>query len=129
MKKNKGSALRYDSNKMRMELISPIALEDLAAVLTFGATKYQDHNWRNGMKWSRVIGSLKRHLNSIEKGEDVDPESGMLHIGHLLCNAMFLSEYYRTQPELDDRYKVATISIDKTNKTSKTNKQTKKKRN
>lgn len=123
-KRESGTALRYDTNKMKMELISPIALEDLAAVLTFGSLKYEDHNWRKGMKWSRVIGSLKRHLNAIEKGEDVDQESGLLHIGHLMCNAMFLSEYYRTQQSLDDRYKV----IDKINKKDETNKQTRKKR-
>ncbi|HUM43571.1 MAG TPA: DUF5664 domain-containing protein [Fervidobacterium sp.] len=123
-KEKSGTALRYDTNKMKMELISPIALEDLAAVLTFGSLKYEDHNWRKGMKWSRVIGSLKRHLNAIEKGEDVDPESGLLHIGHLMCNAMFLSEYYRTQQALDDRYKV----VDKINKKDETNKQTRKKR-
>jgi hypothetical protein len=50
-----------------------------------------------------VIASLKRHLHAIEKGEDVDIESGLLHIDHLQCNAHFLSAYYKIAPQFDDR--------------------------
>lgn len=96
-------ALRYDVGKIRHDLISPTAMNELAKVLTFGANKYEANNWRKGMKWSRVIGSLKRHLNAIENGEDNDPETGLLHIAHVMCNAMFLTDYYKIFPEGDDR--------------------------
>lgn len=56
-----------------------------------------------------LIGSIKRHLNAIEKGEDYDQESGLLHIGHVLCNAMFLSEYYRTNRSMDDRFNLTKL--------------------
>lgn len=99
-------ATRSDFGKRRLELISPLAMEGLADVLTFGAKKYADHNWRKGMDWSRCIGSLKRHLSEFEKGIDIDPESGLRHIDHIACNAMFLSEYSLTHKNLDDRYKL-----------------------
>ena len=98
-----GSALRFDNGKIQHELISPNSANELAKVLTFGASKYAANNWRKGMKWSRVLGSLKRHLNAIERGEDYDEESGLLHSSHILCNAMFLTDYYKLYPEGDDR--------------------------
>ena len=98
--------LRKDAGKVRMELIDPIAMEGLAAVLTFGAKKYADHNWAKGMKWSRVTGSLLRHLFKFISGEDNDPESGLPHVDHVLCNAMFLANYFRRQKSYDDRFKI-----------------------
>ncbi len=96
-------ALRFDDGKVRLDLVSPTAIHELAKVLTFGASKYAPNNWRGGMKWSRVIGSLKRHLNAIESGEDHDKETGILHIAHVMCNAMFLTDYYKIYPQGDDR--------------------------
>jgi 5'(3')-deoxyribonucleotidase len=76
-----------------------------------GARKYEPNNWRKGMQWSRVIGSLKRHLNAIENGEDYDGEkgveadgkSGLLHAAHVAWNAITLLEYYKIYPQGDDR--------------------------
>jgi 5'(3')-deoxyribonucleotidase len=104
-------ALRFDNDKVKHELVSPNAINELAKVLTFGAAKYAPNNWQKGMKWSRVIGSLKRHLNAIERGEDHDPETGLLHSAHVMCNAMFLTDYYKIYPEGDDR--MHTILPDK----------------
>ena len=59
----KPGALRYDEGKIRHDLLPGHAINELAKVYTMGAKKYADHNWRKGMKWSRVIASLKRHLN------------------------------------------------------------------
>lgn len=98
-------AVRRDEAKTRLDLISPIFIEHLGKVLTQGAEKYSDHNWRGGMRWSRSIASLKRHLNMFESGIDYDSESGLLHLAHVAANTMFLLEYVFTHPELDDRYK------------------------
>lgn len=96
---------KHDSGKPRMELLSPIALEGIARVLAFGASKYNDENWRGGMKWKRIVGSLLRHTFKFLGGEDLDPESGLPHVDHIGCNAMFLCEYFRTYKDNDDRYK------------------------
>jgi hypothetical protein len=99
----KGTGMRLDQNKIRHDLISPTAINELAKVLTFGAQKYAPNNWRKGMAWSRVFGSLKRHLNALERGEDVDPETGLNHAAHIMCNAMFLVDYFKIYPQGDDR--------------------------
>lgn len=95
--------LRYDDGKPRYDLIHPKALNGLVKVLTAGAKKYADRNWEKGMKWSKVISSLKRHLAAIEAGEDYDKETGEFHADHLQCNAHFLSAYYSIYPQGDDR--------------------------
>lgn len=101
--KKEFQGLRFDADKVRHDLLPPIAINELAKVLTFGAKKYAPHNWMKGMAWSKIIGPLKRHLNAIERGEDYDPETGLLHAAHVMCNAAFLTEYYTIFPQGDDR--------------------------
>lgn len=93
-----------DREKTRLDLISPWAMEGLGQVLTYGARKYDDNNWRKGMKWSRLIGAAKRHLAEFEKGVDIDPESGMPHIDHAMACIHFLSEYQKLTNGTDDRW-------------------------
>ena len=101
----KSEGLRYNKGKTRFDLVHPWAHEQMVRILNFGADKYCDRNWENGMSWSNVIASLKRHINAIEKGEDFDPESGRLHAAHVACNAHFLTAYYKIYPQGDDRPK------------------------
>lgn len=99
------SATKQDKEKVQMELLDPLALIEIAKVLTFGAKKYEAHNWRKGLMWSRLIGAALRHLFSFASGENLDPETGLSHIAHASCCLMFLLNYTVTKPELDDRYK------------------------
>ncbi len=101
----KGGGLRYNKGKLRYDLVQPKAFEDFVQVLTIGAEKYFDRNWENGLSWCSVLASLKRHVAAIEKGEDYDKESGLLHIAHVACNVHFLNAFYYTFPQGDDRPK------------------------
>lgn len=98
-------ALRYNDGKLRWSLVDFDALEDMVRVLEFGAKKYSDNNWKKGLKTSEIFESMMRHMSAYMRGEDVDPESGLSHTGHILCNAMFLSYMYRFKPDFDTRYK------------------------
>lgn len=102
---------RFNKNKLRFDLINPIAQEGMVRVLTHGASKYSPQNWLKGQEWSTCIASLKRHLNAFEMGEDWDIESGQLHVDHIQCNAHFLSAYYKIAPEFDDRLKTTPKKI------------------
>lgn len=118
-----GKGERKDKGKLRFDLVNPLGHRGMVQVLTKGASKYADHNWENGMSWSKVIGSLKRHLNALEMCEDYDIDhncpncqkstkenwicvehTGELHADLLQCNSHFLSTYYRIFPQGDDRY-------------------------
>jgi hypothetical protein len=111
-----GSAMKFDGDKLPVNLLSSEALNQTAAVLKFGADKYHAHNWRDGFAWSRPLAAAMRHIMAFNDGEDKDPESGLSHLAHAACCIMFLLEFEKTHPELDDRYKV---DVSNTNKTSK----------
>ena len=98
------TAAKYDSEKPRMDLLDPTAMQELAMVLTFGATKYAANNWRYGLSKGRLIAAALRHLFTYLGGEDKDPESGLSHVAHAMCCCMFLIGLeHRT--DLDDRWK------------------------
>lgn len=94
---------KHDSGKLRLDLIPPELLLDVAEVLSFGATKYGDRNWERGMYWGRVFGAAMRHLWAWWSGEDKDPETGLSHLAHALCCVMFLATYERRGAGYDDR--------------------------
>ena len=97
--------VKFDAAKPRMDLLSTPALEGLALVLTYGAAKYEAHNWRKGLDWSRLTAAALRHLLAFQGGEDIDPESGLPHVDHALCCLMFLSEATKVPHGKDDRWK------------------------
>lgn len=98
VKGERGAGLKYDSGKGRWSLLMQgcsLALAGVVEVLGFGAKKYAAHSWKvveNGEE--RYRDALYRHLHAIERGEELDPESGLPHWDHLLCNACFLSQKY-----------------------------------
>lgn len=94
-----------DQEKIRLDLIPSSAIIALGRVLTFGAKKYDDNNWRKGMKWGRLIGATLRHLFAWMGGQDKDPETGYSHLWHALCCIAFLIEYEQYGIGEDDRYK------------------------
>ena len=96
------SGVKYDAGKPPLDLLDPIALEGLAAVLGFGATKYASWNWAGGISYSRLLAALLRHTFAILKGELIDPESGLPHIDHVGCCWMFLSHLMKVRPDMND---------------------------
>ena len=101
----KEGGIKYDGGKLRYDLIPVDALEELVKVYTVGAQKYGDRNWEKGMEWGRIFGAIQRHLWAFWKGEDHDPETGILHLSHACWGCMALIHYYNHQIGEDDRKK------------------------
>jgi hypothetical protein len=95
--------LRFNEGKRKWSLVDFDSLEDMVKVLEFGAKKYGEYNWQKGLKTTDIIESMLRHVFSYLNGEDNDKESGISHIGHIQCNAMFLAYMQKNKPELDSR--------------------------
>lgn len=93
---------KYDSEKPRMDLLDSYALEELSKVLTFGAAKYEPNNWRKGIAITRLTSSLLRHVFAFMRGEAKDPETGLSHIAHAMCNCMFILWTMKHKPEFND---------------------------
>ena len=94
--------LRFNEGKLKWSYVSWKALEPMVRVLMFGAEKYTPFNWQKGLSCVECTESLLRHLHSMLEGEKIDKESNLPHIGHVLCNAMFISFMLIFRPECDD---------------------------
>ncbi len=77
--------------------------EGEARVWEKGDKKYKRGNWLKGMAYTNCADSLSRHLSAFLNGEDVDSESGLPHVDHLVCCAKILSNSFHTRKDLDDR--------------------------
>ena len=85
--------LKFDTSKLRYDLIPTCATKALAEVLTYGAKKYKPNNWQNCDDISRYIAAAFRHLEAYRDGEKLDPESKLSHLSHLLTNITFLIHF------------------------------------
>ena len=94
--------VKFDADKVRLDLIPYEASYAMAAVLTYGAKKYEDWNWAKGMRKGRIVASLGRHMGAYMMGEDTDKESGLPHTWHAItCIAMLIGAELRGVAEED----------------------------
>jgi hypothetical protein len=100
-----GKCPKFDSGKIRLDLLPIRPLKDTAEVLTYGLNKYGKDSWREGemIEWSRVYSSIQRHLFAFQAGEDNDPETGYSHLAHAACNILMMIEHTYINPQGDDR--------------------------
>lgn len=103
--KEKGSGARYNDDKPDFSLIPLVTLEDEARVWMYGRRKYNAWNWTKGMQWSIPLACALRHLSAWQRGEDIDGESNLPHLAHVMCNIRMLTLYAQNYKEGDDRPK------------------------
>jgi hypothetical protein len=96
----KEKALRYNQDKPRWSLVHFKSLIPFVRVMEFGAKKYAPDNWKKGMDRKQLLDCAMRHLTALMDGEENDPETGLSHMGHVICNAMFYCFHY-VIPEKD----------------------------
>lgn len=85
---------KADSGKPRPSLVQPALIRADMGVREYGCQKYhKPDNWRN-VEASRYWDALLRHvLAAWDDWRAVDPESGLPHLHHIICNAGFLAQY------------------------------------
>lgn len=93
-------ASRDNAAKARVDLIESSLLIGVGRVMGFGAEKYSEGNWKLSCNTSShdkfvngCYASMMRHILAAKDGEECDPESGMPHMYHVVCNAMFIDYY------------------------------------
>jgi hypothetical protein len=63
-----------------------------AEVWAFGAEKYAAGNWLKGCSVMKSADSLQRHLTAYLNGEDMDAETKLSALGHIICSAKILAQ-------------------------------------
>lgn len=87
-----GAFMKFDTNKLRYDLLPPFAIQEIVKVLTYGAKKYKPNNWRQVDDINRYIAAAYRHIEAWRLGEDFDKESNLHHLSHAATNLIFLVE-------------------------------------
>jgi hypothetical protein len=71
-----------------------------------GAVKYGPFNWReNPVKATVYLDAHDRHIKAWAAGQDIDPKSGMPHLGHARACLGILVDAFETGNLIDDRPK------------------------
>ena len=71
-----------DTDKVRLDLIPPTWLHELAEVLEAGAEKYGENNWMDPpyAQPTRTYGSAMRHLTAWALGDNFDDDTDCPHL-------------------------------------------------
>lgn len=119
---------KYDSEKPRWSLIPFKQLTEVVKVLTAGAEKYDDYNWQdvdNGK--DRYFSAAMRHFAAWKEGEridpetertgqkmgKIDPETGLSHLAHAICNLLFLMWFDDKKPLCNIKLELDATNIQK----------------
>ena len=109
--------LHRDGAKPRLADMLPAALlieagliwaQNNQPVADYPEGKYPDleggvPNFKGGIRLTKYLDSMLRHLLALIDGEDEDPESSYDHAGHLLANLAMFWWTRENLPAMDDR--------------------------
>lgn len=113
MVSSKKKSTRHNEGKLKWSLVSYEALKPMIQVLMFGEKEHSTDNWKIGMPYTEVCESLLRHTYDFMNGMDRDKKTKLLQVGHILCNAMFLSFMFLFRKDFDDRRKGEEYNVKK----------------
>jgi len=109
------SAMHKSEGKQRVQIVPLEVLFGVADVMdnVIKAGKYPEDDWRKGMSYKEILGSILRHLIKWSSPfhsdfDDDDGGTGLNHLDHALTCLMYLRWYTIYKPDFDDRYKGET---------------------
>lgn len=108
---------KFDSGKLRYDLIPVLAQEEVVKVVTLGAEKYDPENWKRVPEGRRrYYAAAMRHMEAWRKGEKQD-EIGTHHIANAISNLMFIleKELQGIEDVTEENPKVSEVVADKSN--------------
>jgi Domain of unknown function (DUF5664) len=80
------------------------ALEEVSRALMHGEEKYDAQRWvTHPHRYRDLLAKVYRHLTAFQKGETIDPSSGLQHLSSAICDLMFLQANVLRGTGTDDR--------------------------
>lgn len=88
------SGRKDDAGKLRFDLLPFEQIREVVEVLTVGAKRYGDDNWKSVPDARRrYLAALLRHVWAFACGERNDLDDGLSHLSHAVCCALFLMRF------------------------------------
>lgn len=88
----------------RYDLIPAEVLRKLAICYGIGFEKHSDRWQQEGYKFTDNLASIRRHLQTLDQGVDIDPEDGQ-SVAMAIAFRVFAHEWYLAHRlDLDDRH-------------------------
>ena len=84
---------RKNTKDVRLDLIPPDSLWQVARVYGIGAQEYGDNDWRKGAPYSRWIAAMERHIALYKAGQNTDSDSGVHHLAHAIFHCLALIHF------------------------------------
>jgi hypothetical protein len=90
--------------KIPVHFVPPVSILYEALAFAEGARLYGSYNWRmTKVEVMTHIGACLRHLYAYLDGEDIDPTSGVHHLGHAKSRLGILADCIEAGNLIDDR--------------------------
>ena len=104
---------KHDGGKPRLALVPPEIIEAVGAVMTHGAEKYGEGNYRK-VEPARYRDALMRHICKwLKDPHGIDEDSGLPHLWHIACNVAFLLELDKPETDMEDFKRYGVMKNDK----------------
>lgn len=81
------------TDKAPLQLLPPIAMHQIAHILSLSANECGVYNWRkniNSIEDPTYYGAILQHVTAMMDGEPCDPESSRSHWAHIGATAMIM---------------------------------------
>lgn len=100
------SNVKADGGKAPMGDLDLSVLEVVSRVFGYGNAKYNEDNFLNSdvATLRRYVGACLRHLAARQRGQILDPESGLPHVAHAIASLM-IALRHDGMPGLDSFWK------------------------
>lgn len=114
---NKMESIKNDQkdDKLRWDLLPLEEIEDIVRVYHAGAKKYGPNRWQHLPDgYNRYKAAMMRHLVEYEKGDQIDSDTGCLHLAQVAWNAIAML-YLSKRGEGCNQKKVEDVSCPEEN--------------
>lgn len=85
---------KFDDKKTMWHLLPFKQLKEVVEVLTFGANKYGEDDWKYFVSthnnYKRYLSACFRHIVEWKLGEKNDKETKKHHLAHAICCLLFI---------------------------------------
>lgn len=98
--------IKADGGKDPMGDLDLGVMRLISLVFGYGNTKYEEDNHLSSEVGTlrRYVGACLRHLEARQRGEILDPESGLPHLAHA-CASLMIALRHDALPKLDKFWK------------------------